>query len=190
MYSIICKMKTNNKKSVILSEVIFITTSVAIIISNFFILHAVASANNTVTGNLATATRLVQESVKEIVNVSEKKTDKLIVINGRFYSWPELFNNELSFPSCGDSLDPKSSCSDFLLLPCSSGIHSDESLCIIRDTHSLNAQTRRITKDTAHFSQKIRIMDAGVQAKKVTVLVWWTDSLGLHKSAITRTLNK
>lgn len=171
-------------------EIIFILAAIGIIVANFFILTYVSAKNNIVTKNLATATKLVQDSVKEIVNISGKKTDKLIVIDDHFYNWSELFSNNLSFPSCGDPLDPKSTCSDFLLLPCPSGTNSDESRCLIRDTHSLNTDTWKITKDSVHFSQKIRIIDAGVQAKKVTVFVWWNDSLGLHKSAIIRILEK
>lgn len=171
-------------------EIIFSIAVIGTIVVNSLILTHVSAKNNIVTENLATATKLVQESVKEIVHISGKKTDKLIIINGHSYSWPELFNNNLSFSSCKEPLNPESTCSDFLLLPCPPGTYSDKSRCITRDTRSLNMHTREITQDSTHFFQKIRIIDAKAQAKKITVLVWWNDSLGLHKSAITRTLKR
>ena len=183
-------MQSYHRGTFLSIEIIYLIAVIGIILANFFILTYVSAKNNTVTRNLATATKLVQESVKEMVNISGEKTEKLIVINGHFYNWEELFNSNLSFPPCGNPLDPESTCSDFLLSACPPGIYSNKSRCIIRDTHSFNLNTWKITQDATHFSKKIRIIDAGGKTKKVTVLVWWTDSLGLHKSVITRILEK
>lgn len=173
-----------------LLENIFIFSVTVIIIGNFFLLHKVSTANNTATGNLDAATKLAQSSVKEIVNISEKKIDKAIVINGNSYNWKEIFTNNISFLSCNNPHNPESICSDFVMAPCSSEIYSNKSLCIIQNTQPFDANSWKITQDIPHFSRKIRIANEGTGAKKVTVLVWWTDSLGLHKSAISRVLQK
>ena len=171
-------------------EIFFVFSVVIIILGNFFLLNAVSAENNTISRNHVRATQLVQKRVQKILGIQEKKTDKLIVIDGHFYNWLELFDEPITFPPCTNLLDPTSNCGDFILSQCPPGNHPAETLCVIGNKSFQEIDFWRIKQDIAPFSQKIRISDAGTNAKKITVLIWWTDSLGLHKSVISRILEK
>ena len=183
-------MQNQSKNEWRLVEIIFILSIIIIVVGNFFLLNTIAIKNNTVTGNLFRATKLVQERMKIMVDIYGKKTDKLIVIDGHFYNWSELFNKTLTFQPCPNPQDPTSTCSDFILSNCPSKSQTTQTRCFIRNTHTANQDIWKIKQDVAPFSQKIRISNEGENAKKITVLIWWTDLLGLHKSVITRILEK
>ena len=106
------------------------------------------------------------------------------------YNWSELFNKPATLSPCVDLLAPASNCSDFILTQCPTQTHPAQTRCVVRNSNLLSQDLWKIEGDAAAFSQKIRISNAGANAKKITVLIWWTDSLGLHKSAITRALEK
>ena len=176
-------MKNHSKNGWMLIEIVFVLAIVIIVVGNFFLLNTISKENNSVSGNLAKGTQLVQERVKIMLNIEEKKTEKVFVIDGQYYSWSDLFDKSITFSPCADVLNPLSNCSDFVLTKCPAEMIPSLIYCIVRDSNNKNA-------DIAAFSQKIRITNSGNNAKNVTVLIWWSDSLGLHKSAITRILTK
>lgn len=183
-------MQNHRKNGWMLVEIVFVLGVVTIVISNFFLLNVLSITNNTISKNHVRATRLVQERMKTMLDIYEKKMDKRVVIDGQFYNWSELFDKKVAFPSCVDLLDPASNCSDFMLSLCPSETHPVGTRCVVRNRNAYNTDSWKIKQDVAPFSQKIRMSDIGANAKKITVLIWWIDSLGLHKSVIARTLEK
>lgn len=169
-------------------EIIFILSIVIIVIGNFFLLNAFSAENNTFAKTYVRATQLVQERIRVILDIHEKKMDKLIIVDNHFYSWKQIFDKSVIFPSCTDLLDPTTNCGDFILSNCPSGFHTAGGSCIIKNKKPYTDGSWMIKKEIALFSQKIRIVDAGPKAKKITVFIWWYDSLGLRKSVITREL--
>lgn len=171
-------------------DIFFVFSVVIIIIGNFFLLNAISAENNTISRNHVRATQLVQERVQIMLSIQKQKKDKRVIIDGHSYNWSELFDKAVTFLPCVSPLDPSSNCSDFILSECLTETNVVGSRCVIRSKTFQSTDSWKIKQDIAPFSQKIRLSDSGTNAKKITVLIWWTDSLGLHKSVISRTLEK
>lgn len=171
-------------------EIFFVFLIVIIIIANFLFLLMISEKNNTVSYNHFRATQLVQERMKFMVDMKEKNMEKLLVINGNFYNWSQLFDGLITFPPCNNSLDPDNDCGDFILTQCPSGSNIPEKQCFVNNPNPSNTSFWKIQGDAAPFSQKIRISEAGENTRKITVFIWWTDKLGPHKSLISRVFKK
>lgn len=181
-------MKKFIKKSRVLIETVFILIVILIVVCNFFLLNAFSEENNTFARNYVRATQLVQERIKAVLAIHEKKTDKVIKSGENFYRMTEVFDGSVVLPACIDLLDPTTNCGDFILSKCSLGNNNAETRCIVRNKTHYTDSSWRVKEDIAAFSQKIRLTDAGPQTKKVTVFIWWYNQLGLRKSVITREL--
>lgn len=171
-----------------LIEGIFITSIVFIVLGNFLYLNANSEKNNTIPNNHVRATQIVQKSIQSILAIQSNKTEKLIQINNQLYSWEELFNQ--TFLACDNPQDPKTTCSDFIITTCPSEIATLTKKCLMYNDSFLIKSPWQLEKDITQYSQKIRIYDYEKNIKKITVIVWWNDSLGLHKSVISREFKK
>lgn len=148
------------------SEMVFILLSVIIVLSSFVLLYSFSQQNTTFAKNLITTTNLAQEGINEILQLHD-----------------QIFDSTIKLPPCENILDPTITCADFALAVCDTG-----KACLARSSATYADPSWKI-KDSQFF-RKVRITDDKQGGKNVTVLVWWSDAKGIHKSALTRKLTK
>lgn len=174
---------------------ILIALVIGIIVATAFVTLGVVSVRNSrFSTNQTTATKLAQEGMEAIVTIRDQNTSGAVIGIGGNQRWADLYNP----PSltCSPPDDPTVSCllTDFILqeAPCTPGglPTPTPQRCIEK-----NASPPVLNRPNDIFKRKIRITETGVageetEIKNVTVFVYWTDPTGLHKSVLSRKINK
>lgn len=142
-------------------EAVFISSVILVVLLSFFLLNIFSQQNSKFTKQLATSTKLAQEGV--ITMMGMKNADS--------------FNQS----ACTDLKDPTINCGDFILSTC------DNSPCIEKNTDTYTSPSWKVSEEESFYSRKVRITEEN-DKKEITVLVWWTDDEGLHKTVLTRQL--
>ena len=183
-------MQNGRKIGLAVVEIIYIFTTIIIIIINFLLLAVTSERNSHFSKYLVTARLLSQEGIKTIIDL--KKQDKTsIIIGSRSYTWPQLFDKIVTLPECANPSDLTISCADFTFKECNTANSNSKYSCIEIHTNPYTDVSWRIPEaENKIFSRKIRITNAENNAKNITVFVWWIDSDGLHTSPITYKLMK
>lgn len=183
-------MKDIRKNRLDVIEVMYIFIVIIISLVSFSLLHISSKTNREFSKNMVTARLLSQEGVKTIINL-KNQNNASIIVGPQSYTWSELFSGALTFPPCTNPSDLTISCSDFNLKKCNTTNPDLEYSCIEMDTKPhTDVSWKILDEEQGIFSKKIRISDAGKNAKNITVFVWWVDAKGLHTSPITYKLMK
>lgn len=165
-----------------------------LLITGFVSLGVTALRNSTSSSDQVTATKYAQEGIEAMITIRDQNSPcngaTCAIQNFSVSQWQDLFTTSMT---CTSPSDLTTSCAnDFVLLTstCSLGNPLTAQRCIQRNASSYNTSSWQI--GSTKFYRKIRITDAlGVtNVKDVTVFVWWTDAIGLHKSVLSRKLSK
>lgn len=163
-----------------LLEVVIALGVIVIVTGAFVVLATVSVRNSNFSKNQVTATQLGTEAIEAMITIRDQNTAGAIENNGDNNQWSKVAGSSLNVTSC--PANPAQPCSgDFKLTNCT--INSIPQRCITKTT------TPELLNNGV-FSRKVQITDAETNLKNVTVLVWWTDSQGLHKSVLIRKLGK
>jgi len=169
------KMKIQNfERGQALLEILVALAIGVIIATAFVTLGVVSVRNSSFSKNQVNATKFAQEGIEAMISIRDQDTVGAVIGNGSDNQWSKLVVNS-SFGSCSGSTDPLVACS------------GDFGLCFLGSEHCIN---KNIVETIGLFQRKIRITDDVLNVKNVTVIVWWSDGQGLHKSVLSRKLQK
>lgn len=173
------KIQNSRQRGQALLEILVALAIGVIIATAFVTLGVVSVRNSSFSRNQVSATKLAQEGIEAMISIRDQDTVGAVLGNGSNDQWSKLVVNSSFGLSCLP--DPTQTCSgDFQLSACTLG--SIPQRCI--------SKTSTPEVINTIFSRKIQITDAGTNVKNVTAIVWWSDGQGLHKSVLSRKLQK